>query len=536
MINARLMRTRVETPMDLKFSVVEQHRVTDLLAEGFVSLDDRFDSAKGLRGYDLYAPGPENRPAKVDRRHSTVSLSGDEPFFTLFRSETHQDAPFTTVIADVVSFAGTGGEQDAAFVGLVKDDANYIVAWFSHVSGAAGIDAVVDGELQTLGGVDQLAIHAPCRVAFSLTGTEVGALIDTGTGFKPLLRAHLPANLTDSNGTDLRKPAALAEYRNAFGARASSGTVRLGGVQAGYFGQTGVRDPHVVTYADGSPYIKYGKVFLTMSNGGLAFFETGHWAVWTLDLRTHHLESVGKMFFRRDGSESLQGDHAGHLVRDEENDRWVVATSTWGDFAGDRVDVHYATVPLSTDLLHGVHVLETQLLKLPVDGLPTAAVGQWDPHLVRIDDRWYVGFVNAREFFDFYPALACGEPGGDFTDLSLVGCDPSKSETEGVILQHVDGRWFVLASNGDNSPDELRNQYPVYDLTMAQVGTLNAPHPSNIPWPMLFPTPASRDRTRWMMVTFDGTAWYRDVLGYGTHGKVLVMQAKPLTQNRQPAR
>ena len=27
MINARLMRTRVETPMDLKFSVVEQHRV-----------------------------------------------------------------------------------------------------------------------------------------------------------------------------------------------------------------------------------------------------------------------------------------------------------------------------------------------------------------------------------------------------------------------------------------------------------------------------------------------------------------------------
>ena len=67
---------------------------------------------------------------------------------------------------------------------------------------------------------------------------------------------------------------------------------------------------------------------------------------------------------------------------------------------------------------------------------------------------------------------------------------------------------------------------------MAEVGTLDAPHPTNIPWPTVFPTPASRDRTRWMMVTFDGTAWYRDVLGYGSHGNVLVMQAKPLTRRR----
>jgi hypothetical protein len=34
------------------------------------------------------------------------------------------------------------------------------------------------------------------------------------------------------------------------------------------------------------------------------------------------------------------------------------------------------------------------------------------------------------------------------------------------------------------------------------------------------------------MVTFDGTAWYRDVLGYGSHGKVLVLQGKPLSRNR----
>jgi len=530
-MNAVWLPTRVDSPLDLTFSVVEHLRVTAPLADGLASLDDGFESAKGLRDYDQCAPGPESRPAAVDSRHGRVWLSGDEPFFTLFRSQTHQDAPYSTVVAEVGSFAGTGGEQDAVFVGLVKDDANYLVAWFSHVSGAAGVDAVVDGELQTLGAVD-LPIDAPCRVAFSLTGTVCGALIDAGQGFMPLVSVSLPESLTGSGGADVRQPATLAEYRNGFGARASSGTIRLEGVRAGYFGQTGVRDPHVVTYADGSPYIEHGKVFLTMTHGGLAFFETAHWGVWSLDLGTNELASVGKLFFQRGGSDTLHGDHAGHLVRDEQNDRWIVATSTWGDFTGDRVEVHYSTAPLSSDLLHGVHLLETQQLRLPVDGLPTEAVGQWDPHLVRIDDRWYVAFVNAREFFDFYPVLARSDRGGDFTHLSLVGSDPSKNETEGVTLQRVGREWFVLASNGDNSPPGIRDQYPVYDLTMTQLGTLDAPHPTNIPWPTVFPTPASRGRSRWMMVTFDGTEWYRDVLGYGSHGTVLVMQARQLTRTR----
>jgi hypothetical protein len=226
------------------------------------------------------------------------------------------------------------------------------------------------------------------------------------------------------------------------------------------------------------------------------------------------------------------GDHAGHLVRDERDDRWIVTTSTWGDFSGERVDVGYVTVPASTDVLHGVHVLRTERLRLPVDHLPSATVGQWDPHLVRLSDRWYVAFVNARAFFDFYPALARSEPGADFTDLALVGADPAKNETEGVVIQQVAGQWYVLASNGDRSPARLRNRFPVYDLEMTEVGRLRAPHPSNIPWPMVFPVPASRGRTRWVMVTFDGSPFHRQTLGYGTHGDVVVMEAKKLTRGQ----
>jgi hypothetical protein len=520
MRKVRWLPTRAQAPMDLQFSVVAQRRPVDLIAPGFVSLFDRFDSARGLRGYEQHSPAPEGCPADVDRRHGTLSLSGDEPFFTLFKSETRQSAPYSTVIVDVARFADSGGEQDAAFVGLVKDEENYLTAWFSHASGAVGLDLVVDGELRTIGAVDT-PILAPCRVAFSLTGNAVAALIDDGEGFRPLVRAHLPDDVPQS---------ALGGHHNGFGARASSGTIALTAVEAGYFGQTGLRDPHVVTHADGTPYTKYGKVFLTLTQAGMGFFETAHWGVWTLDLANHEIEQVGSLFFRRDGSAAVLGDHAGHLVRDDDNDRWIVTTSTWGDFAGERVEIHHASVPMSTDLLHGVHVLETERLKLPVDDLPTDAVGQWDPHLVRVEDRWHLAFVNARAFFDFYPALARGEPGGDFTELSLVGADPAKTETEGVLIQRLGDRWFVLASNGEGSAEEIRDQYPVYDLTMAQIGTLDAPHPSNIPWPTVFPVPASRDRIRWMMVTFDGTPYHRAELGYGTHGDLVVMEAKPLTR------
>ena len=31
----------------------------------------------------------------------------------------------------------------------------------------------------------------------------------------------------------------------------------------------------------------------------------------------------------------------------------------------------------------------------------------------------------------------------------------------------------------------------------------------------------------WWLVSFDGTPWHEDVLGYGTHGDVLVMAGRP---------
>ncbi len=100
------------------------------------------------------------------------------------------------------------------------------------------------------------------------------------------------------------------------------------------------------------------------------------------------------------------GDHATHLLRD--GDRWLVATSTWGDFDRRRpgATVRATLAETDADLLTGAHLLDTRPLDLPTTGL--RSVGVWDPHLVRTDDGWLVGFVSATRFFRFHPALATG--------------------------------------------------------------------------------------------------------------------------------
>ena len=512
--------TRRLTPFDLNFEVVDRQRQLDLVADRFVQLRDRFTG--GRSQYQHLSPTGTRGTATF--RDGRLEVSGTGGFSSLFRSSTHQVAPFASVVVDIQSFGG-GATQDAVLAGLVKDAGNYVAAFYDRATGTAGLEVAVDGAVQTLGTVEA-DLQAPFQLALGLTSTTVVVLVDDGSGPRPLLRQSLGDVL------DLRQPEALADYRNGFGVRADSGTVVLDGVEAGYFGQLGLRDPHLVTRANGTPYIKDGKAYLTFTQAGLGFFETAHWGVWTLDVRTFEMEQVANLFFQRDGEDTVLGDHAGHIVLDERNDRWIIANSTWGDFSGEVVQTNYVTVPLRKNPLRGVHVLRTERLELPLAELPSAAVGQWDPHIVRIGGRWYVGFVNARAFFNFYPALARSPRGADFTELELAGADPSKVETEGPVLQRFGGRWYVMASNGDASPGAIRGRYPVYDLEMNELGRLDAPHPTNIPWPMVFPV-SSRGRTTWLLVTFNGNQYYEPVLGYGTHGDTIIMRAEGTTRGAE---
>jgi hypothetical protein len=269
------------------------------------------------------------------------------------------------------------------------------------------------------------------------------------------------------------------------------------------FGQLGLRDLRLVTHADGSPYTGAGSVLLTATSAGPGGFPSGHCSVWALDPEALDLEHRADLFVRRGG---VYGDHAAHLVRHGE--RWLLASSAWGDFHREKRPVRVTLAESAEDLTRGVHVLDGRPLALPTDGF--RSVGVWDPHLVRTGAGWLVGYVSATKYFRFHPVLA-GGPSLDRLSLRAVG---SGRETEGTTLLRVDGEWRVLAS------DKRRGCYPVLDLDLREIGTLDAAYPTNIPWPTLVVLGGQS-----LLVGFNGKPYGGRLVGYGSHGQVVIQRA-----------
>lgn len=450
---------------DLSFDVISTFRLCHLVAPGFVQAE----------------------------QHS-IGPSGD-----LFLAGVSPQAPFACVELDVISTEGA-----VVLAGLATASGDHVLATYDVGRKRACIEVRRDGRTRLLRRKKVHLIGA-FRFAFVLCENQITVLADTGDGWKPLLTER--DRITRE--VDLRDTAVLSTYSYAWGARSIDGTASLGAARAGLFGMTGLRDPHLVQHGDGRPYVRDGKAYLTFTCSGMGFFQQAHWGVFTLDLDDPtRLEQVAQLYSLRDGR--VLGDHAGHLVRDDDNDRWIVAVSSWGDFSSAGVHVRHTMT--NEDLLSGVHLLETEPTPLPT------AVSSWDPALAKIDDRWHVAFVESpsQKPFDFHPALARGGPGAEWTEgLQLVGAASDLHHCEGPILANLDDQWWLLASDGTS------RSYPVFDLEMHRIGLLDAPYLTSIPHPQVVPLPDGG----YLMVTFDGTPYTHKLLKYGSHGNVVIMRA-----------
>lgn len=348
----------------------------------------------------------------------------------------------------------------------------------------------------------------PDAVALTLTGRWLTAWSRAGAEEPWTARARL--HVTDR--VEVRDPAFLAALEVVDPTGTSTWT-------SGTFGQVGLRDLHLVTHADGAAYARDGRHYLTVTQAGPGFADAAQTGVWSWRPGTDELRPESLLWWQRDGL--VHGDHAVHLVRDD--GRWLALASTWGDF--DRTRIAITLTTSADDLLSGEHILDGAELELPHP--PGPHVGVWDPHLARIDGSWHLAWVAARSFFDFRPLLArAATPEGPW---QLLGSAENRSATEGGVLVETADGWRLLASDGPGNPAGLRRRYPVFDLTMREVGALDAPYGSNIPWPSL----VAHDAT-WSMLTFDGTTYGGALPGYGTHGDVIVLRARENEQARLP--
>jgi hypothetical protein len=393
------------------------------------------------------------------------------------------------------------GSRESSEVALTSGGDRFAATWDGR---RVGLVTTVGGRRERHVSRRHGRADGPQELAVSLTGPFVTAWVREGGTWV----ARAVVDLDELAGApDVHDPAWL-DALSADGAEHS-----------GAFGQLGLRDVRAVTHADGTAYADGdGRALLTATSAGPGGFRTGHTSVWSLDVATLDLEHRGDLFFRR--GDRVLGDHATHLVRDGE--RWLVATSTWGDFDRRRnPQVRCALATTTADVTVGTHVLEVEPLAVPVDGL--ASVGTWDPHLVRAGahdgDGWLVAYVSATRFFSFHPVVAAG-PALD--RLTLRAADRDRTATEGVTLTQRDGRWWVLASDGRDGPRGRRERYPVLDLDLREHGTVAAAYPTNLPWPTLLELPGHEP----LLLGFDGATAGGPLLGYGTHGRLVVQRPR----------
>jgi hypothetical protein len=484
----------VAAPFGLSFEVAARHRPFELVAPGFEGTTDAAVGAcDGLRRSGYSPPAP----------------------FVGVEVEV-RDTGGATVLVGLSADAGDDTDADTD-----TDAGDHLLGFYDPVRRRAGLELRRDGHTTVLAErpVDP---RKALRLAFVLCENRATllALTDRGEGPFRGWRPIVSERRKVSELVDLRDPATLARFTASWGAR--GGTADLGAARAGLFGMAGLRDLHVVQHADGRPYLRDGRMFLTATCAGLGFFQQAHWGVFSVDPADLAIPASGssaqnlagaltqtaQLFTRRHGL--LLGDHAGQLVRD--GDTWLLATSSWGDFSPQR-GVHVRHLATRDDLLTGVHLLETERTALPT------AVSAWDPGMTRIDGRWHVSYVESpsQDPFEFHPALAATDAATWTDGLAAVGAATDLAKCEGPVLAEVDGRWWLLASDGD------RREYPVFDLAMNRVGELDAPYGSNIPHPQVLTLPGGQQ----VLVTFDGTHYAKPVLGYGTHGDVVVMRHGP---------
>ncbi len=415
---------------------------------------------------------------------------------------TPHPAPYAAVVAELGDLASGRVELE-----LTGSDGTRFVCWYDGAR-AVGLDVTAGGT--STSHRSRRAGTAPAPVsalALTLTGTHLSALTRDGDAWVVRARYDLRGRFETRDETWLGTMRSGCRW-------AGPGESPVRRLTAGGFGQLGLRDVRLASEADGSPVRLDGRWLLTATSAGPGFFDTAHTSVWTLDPTTFELEHRADLFFHRPDRPGVFGDHASHLVRDGE--RWLVATSTWADFDRRLNPVVRVTLAETTaDLTTGRHVLDTRILPLPTDGV--RSVGVWDPHLVRAGDEWLVGYVSAPRFFRFHPMVASGP---SLDDLTVRGAATDRTATEGTTLLELDGTWRVLASDGRDGRSGQRARFPVFDLALGEVGAIEAPYPSNIPWPTLV-----RDGDGWLMVTFDGTPTGGRLVGYGSHGDVVIARS-----------
>lgn len=182
-------------------------------------IDDGFDTDTS-GSYTPLQPFPNEAIPQIRAGGGRLSASEDQRFFTMLDSGKSPGSSSSVVILDPAQFIGDAPAEDSLFIGLVKDNDDYICAWYNNHYQSSGFDVRVNGRFLNGGGSGGATLVPGDRFALQIAGNTIRSW-----------RLHdgewTEIRSIDILGVDLTDDATRAEYHFMFGFRCDPGTIAV---------------------------------------------------------------------------------------------------------------------------------------------------------------------------------------------------------------------------------------------------------------------------------------------------------------------
>lgn len=181
-------------------------------------LEDGFTT--GTAEYTVLSPFDRTEPDEVTIENAEFRASGDSQFFAVVQSDVVPSSSHIAISIEITDFIGEGDGEDSIFVGLFKDESNFLAAWYNHTRLDTGFDLHLDGARVEGGIQSDLALDDGSKFAFVLAEKTVSGFADIGDGWQHAFTKSFEA-------IDLTDPTVRDDYRYGVGALGEDGSIAL---------------------------------------------------------------------------------------------------------------------------------------------------------------------------------------------------------------------------------------------------------------------------------------------------------------------
>lgn len=521
------------TPSQLTMRVVHTERSRDVLPQDgpHTPLVDEFQTSSLLSSrYTVYNESGTANTETVDQGKLTVgSTAGCDRVYRAMTKLQVATGVFTAIRVEP-GWSGTGyaccgfysATSGSDFVHAQWELSTGALAISSKGSGANIILSTATGTADTIAGPTTstgplwLGLILAWPAAILVTSTD-------GRNWYPQTIREL------TRTTDLVNATAWDTFRPGFRlVPGSSSSIKISRFAAGYAGSHGFRDQKPVTYADGTPFKKNGKYYLTGTVAhGSTSFRSNHMAVYSFDPWTYQTDLVCHLFYDLTGT-GVGAGYGGQAVYDETTGQWHIVANSWGfDTVSTGVDLIYATT--YRDITEpGAVVLQAQRLT----GLSSFSL--YDSSVRKSGSTWYVAAIET----DVRTGWSGGNhaslfSGSALTSLSRIATDATTG-VDGTCWTKIGGNWYITAADPST--------FIAWDANLANKTTLttwSSAAPAGLLSFSTFPPHCGclavddGHQTRYIVVTYDSSL---ALTANASRGGLVVMQAdeKPTGQEHTP--